>query len=118
MNADASALQLVAKAWISYSVGIVMGQFEPGTENGLSRGRFDVTIANHLQALKDEDGLLVKDQGHPDNLAVKVLAALEAIFGEANTESLIRQALADIGEPLALLRVVIVIVNSYRGLEI
>ena len=72
----------LAKAWISYAVGIVMGQFEPGLENGLGRGRFDKETANCLQALKDEDGLLVVDQGHPDDLAVKVFAALEVIFGE------------------------------------
>ncbi|WP_053765322.1 BREX-1 system adenine-specific DNA-methyltransferase PglX [Leptospirillum ferriphilum] len=96
--------ETLAKAWICYAVGVVMGQFEPGTENGLGRGRFDVATANHLQALKDEDGLLVVDPGHPDDLAIKVLAALEVIFGEANAESLIRQALANNGEPLAILR--------------
>jgi hypothetical protein len=104
----------LAKAWISYAVGVVMGQFEPGTENGLpaeasaqaglGRGRFDVKTANHLQALKDEDGLLVVDQGHSDDLAAKVLAALEVIFGEAKAESLIRHALGNNGEPLAVLR--------------
>jgi hypothetical protein len=96
--------QDLAKAWISYAVGVVMGQFEPGRENGLGRGRFDAETANTLRALKDEDGLLVVDPGHPDDLAVKVLAALEVIFGEANAESLIRQALANNGEPLAVLR--------------
>jgi len=90
-----------------------MGQFEPGSENGLSaedsaqaglgRGRFDGKTADRLQALKDEDGLLVKDQGHPDDLATKVLAALEVIFGEAKAESLIRCALGDNGEPPAIL---------------
>ena len=94
----------LAKAWISYAVGIVMGQFELGSDNGLGRGRFDVTTANHLRALKDKDGLLVVDPAHPDDLAVKVLAALEVIFGEANAESLIRRALANNGEPLAVLR--------------
>jgi len=94
----------LAKAWISYAVGIAMGQFEPGPENGLGRGRFDTETANDLQALRDEDGLLVVDQSHPDDLAKKVLAALEVIFGEANAESLIRQALANNGEPLTILR--------------
>ena len=94
----------LAKAWISYAVGIVMGQFEPGLENGLGRGRFDKETANCLQALKDEDGLLVVDQGHPDDLAVKVFAALEVIFGEEKAESLIRQALTNNSEPLTILR--------------
>jgi hypothetical protein len=94
----------LAKAWISYVVGIVMGQFEPGSENGPGRGRFDTKTANDLQALRDEDGLLVVDQSHSDDLAVKVLAALEVIFGEKKAESLIRQALANNGEPLTILR--------------
>jgi len=104
----------LAKAWISYAVGIVMGQFEPGKENGLpaessaqtslGRGRFDAATAERLRALKDEDGLLVTDPGHPDDLAAKVLTALEVIFGEAEAETLIRQALGNNGQPLAMLR--------------
>jgi len=94
----------LAKAWISYAVGVVMGQFEPGAEKGLGRGRFDTATAERLRAGKDPDGLLVVDPGHPDDLAAKVLAALEVIFGEAKTESLIRQALDNNGEPLAMLR--------------
>uniref|UniRef100_A0A7C4EYT0 site-specific DNA-methyltransferase (adenine-specific) n=1 Tax=Desulfomonile tiedjei TaxID=2358 RepID=A0A7C4EYT0_9BACT len=96
--------QQLAKAWISYAVGVVMGQFEPGKENGLGRGRFNTETVNMLQALKDEDGLLVVDPGHPEDLAAKAFAALEVIFGEVEAESLIRQALDDNGEPLALLR--------------
>jgi hypothetical protein len=94
----------LAKAWISYAVGVVMGQFEPGKENGLGRGRFDKATAAQLRELKDADGLLVVDSGHPDDLAAKVLAALEVIFGEVEAESLIRQALDNNGEPLAMLR--------------
>jgi hypothetical protein len=94
----------LAKAWISYAVGVVMGQFEPGKENGLGRGRFDKATAVQLRELKDADGLLVVDSGHQDDLAAKVLAALEVIFGEVEAESLIRQALADNGQPLAMLR--------------
>jgi len=94
----------LAKAWISYAVGVVMGQFEPGKENGLGRGRFDKATAAQLRELKDADGLLVVDPGHPDDLAAKVLAALEVIFGEVEAESLIRQALGTNDEPLAMLR--------------
>jgi len=94
----------LAKAWISYAVGVVMGQFEQGKENGLGRGRFDALTADRLQALKDADGLLVVDPGHPDDIAEKVLAVLEVIFGEDKTESLIRRALGNNGEPLEMLR--------------
>ncbi|HPU07217.1 MAG TPA: BREX-1 system adenine-specific DNA-methyltransferase PglX, partial [Thermogutta sp.] len=94
----------LAKAWISYAVGIVMGQFEPGTEKGLGRGRFDTATAGKLQELSDPDGLLVVDSTHSDDLAKKVFAALEVIFGEAKAESLIRQALGNHGELVTTLR--------------
>lgn len=103
-NNHASELSLLARSWISYTVGVVMGQFEPGKENGLSRGRFNAETANLLQKLKDEDGLLVKDPGHPDDLAARVLVALEVILGETEAESLLRHALGNNGEPAAMLR--------------
>lgn len=94
----------LAKAWISYAVGIVMGQFEPGAENGLGRGRFSAETANRLQAIKDEDGILVLESNHPDNLVTRVLTALEVIFSEAEVESLIHHALGNNGDALTLLR--------------
>jgi len=94
----------LAKAWISYAVGVVMGQFEPGVENGLGRGRFDPQTAQQLRALKDQDGLLVVDKDHPDDLGTKVLAVLEVIFGEAGADKLIGRGLGTAGDPLGLLR--------------
>lgn len=94
----------LAKAWISYAVGIVMGQFKPGSENGLGRGYFDTQTAQRLRALQDADGLLVNDSSHPDDLATKVWAVLEEIFGESTAEALIRAALHDTSEPLGMLR--------------
>ena len=94
----------LAKAWISYAVGVVMGQFEPGKENGLGRGRFDPPTAQRLQAFRDQDGLLVNDPGHPDDLATRVLSALEVIFGEAKAEALIRTAVGQNGDLAAVLR--------------
>jgi len=78
-NVDNSALlQPLAKRWISYAVGVVMGRFQPGVENGLGRGRFtDLPaeasaqageVAAQLSDLADADGVMVIDPGHPDDL--------------------------------------------------
>jgi hypothetical protein len=94
----------LSKAWISYAVGIVMGQFQPGAENGLGRGRFDETTAARLRQLKDVDGLLVVDSAHPDDIAAKVFTALEIMLGEQGSEEVVREALGSNGSPLERLR--------------
>jgi len=94
----------LARAWISYAVGVVMGQFQPGVENGLGRGQFDAATAERLRGLKDADGLTVVDPTHPDDLATKVFSALEVMYGEAHAAELIREALGNNGEPLERLR--------------
>ncbi len=94
----------LARAWISYAVGIVMGQFEPGAENGLGRGRFNTETANRLKALRDADGLLVAEPGHADDLASKVLSALDIMFGEDEAARLVNEALNTHGDPLTILR--------------
>jgi len=94
----------LAKAWISYAVGVVMGQFQPGMKNGLGRGHFDATTAKRLRGLRDADGLTVVDPTHPDDLATKVFSAIEVMYGETRTAELIREALGNNGEPLERLR--------------
>lgn len=81
-----------------------MGQFQPGIDNGLGRGRFDRETAERLAGLADIDGLLVFDPAHSDDLAAKVLTALEIMFGEQEAAELIGEALGNRGEPLAQLR--------------
>jgi hypothetical protein len=94
----------LAKAWISYAGGIVMGQFEPGTKNGLGRRRFDETTAARLRQLTDPDGLLVVDPAHRDDIAAKVFTALEIMLGEQGSEEVVREALGSSGAPLERLR--------------
>ena len=53
-----------------------MGRFQPGVDGALGRGHFTEDIAAKLRALADSDGILVLDQGHPDDLATKVFQAL------------------------------------------
>lgn len=94
----------LAKAWISYCVGVVMGQFRPNTEDGLGRGRINREKAKQLSALTDADGLLVVDPAHSDDLAAKVLSALELMVGEENTAELVNEALGNSGDSITRLR--------------
>jgi hypothetical protein len=73
----------LARQWISYAVGIVMGRFQPGIDGALGRGHFSEEIAAKLRALADSDSILVLDEGHPDDLATKVLQALRIMLGDA-----------------------------------
>jgi hypothetical protein len=59
----------------------VIGRFQRGIDGALGRGRFSEDIAAKLRALADSDGILVLDQGHPDDLATKVFQALQAMLG-------------------------------------
>ncbi len=74
--------QNLAYRWVSYAVGIVLGRFEPGKPNGLGRGNFDKNTAERLAQLADADGILVADEGHPDDLTANVWEALKVMLGE------------------------------------
>ncbi|HPZ76332.1 MAG TPA: BREX-1 system adenine-specific DNA-methyltransferase PglX [Thermosynergistes sp.] len=101
---ESASREALAKAWISYAVGVIMGHFRPGIENGVGRGRFDSKTAEQLQALEDQDGLVVVDPTHPDDIASKVLCALDIMFGEDEAAHLVKQALNTNGDPLLSLR--------------
>ncbi len=95
---NSAPLQSLAQQWISYAVGIVMEQFQPGEENGLGRGRFDSATVQRLAGLTDRDGLVTLDAGHPDDLAGKALAALDIMLGESAVDELVAAALGTRGE--------------------
>jgi len=81
----------LARRWISYAVGIVMGRFEPGIDGALGRSNFSEDIAAKLRALADSDGILVLDQGHPDDLPTKVLQALQLMLGQNATNEVVAE---------------------------
>src|SRR5512145_1553613 len=58
----------LARQWISYAVGIVMGRFQPGIDGALGRGHFSSETSAKLRSLADSDGILVLDQGHQDDI--------------------------------------------------
>ncbi|HXH11049.1 MAG TPA: BREX-1 system adenine-specific DNA-methyltransferase PglX, partial [Alphaproteobacteria bacterium] len=94
----------LARRWISYAVGIVMGRFQPGIDGALGRGHFSEDIAAQLRALADSDGILVLDQGHPDDLATKVLQALQVMLGINATAEVIAEGMGRRGNPEEELR--------------
>lgn len=95
----------LALRWISYALGIAMGRFSPGSEEGLGRGRFSPEAAERLRSLADKDGVATLDEGHQDDLARKVYSALEIALGEEGANEVISVALGDEnGDPERALR--------------
>jgi hypothetical protein len=89
----------LARAWISYAVGIVIGRFEPGVENGLGRGHFEPSVAQSLRNLADTDGVMVLDEGHRDDLAAKALEALRMMLGDRPAREVVAEATGRDGQP-------------------
>jgi hypothetical protein len=89
----------LARQWLSYAVGIVIGRFQPGIDSALGRGHFSEAIATQLRALADSDGILVLDKGHPDDLASRVLQALQIMLGEAAAADVVATGTGRSGNP-------------------
>lgn len=94
----------LAGKWISYAVGVVMGRFQPGIEGGLGRGGFDEDTAEKLRNLADSDGVMVLDEGHPDDLAANVFRALQIMLGENDAPDVVSLCAGKFGNPEAGLR--------------
>ena len=94
----------LARQWISYAVGIVMGRFDPGVESGLGRGNFTDEIAAKLKAMADTDDILVIDEGHTDDLPAIVLQALNVMVGEEAAVEIVKAASEKEGSVEDLLR--------------
>lgn len=91
----------LARCWISYCVGIVMGRFQPGGD--LGQGRFSSAVAAELRSLADADGVATLDEGHQDDLAAKVWRALEVALGEDGATEVVEAALG-YDNPVGMLR--------------
>lgn len=82
----------LARYWIGYAVGIVMGRFQPGVAGALGRGHFPAEVANALCQLADADCILVLDPGHPDDLPARVLQALQLMLGDTAAAEVVATA--------------------------
>jgi len=82
----------LARRWISYCVGIVLGHFQPDSGD-LGQGRFSSAVAAELLSLTDADGVATLDEGHQDDLAAKVWRALQVALGEDGATEVVEAAL-------------------------
>ena len=94
----------LACKWISYTVGIVLGRFEPGVQGALGRGDFPEETARQLRDMADSDGVMVLDEGHSDDLSVKVFQALQSMLGEDAAVEVISEGTSRSGNPESDLR--------------
>lgn len=91
------------RRWISYAVGIALGRFEAGHEGGLGSGKFDSSVAESLTEMASPEGILVNDEGQPNDLAERVFHILTTALGNSEAVSRTRMALGE-GDSLSLLR--------------
>jgi type I restriction-modification system DNA methylase subunit len=72
----------LAHRWVSFAVGVALGRFSrPG-----------------LESLVDEDGLMVVQRDHPDDLAARAIAILATIHGDAESGRIIGTVIGDNGD--------------------
>lgn len=85
----------LAVSWISYAIGAVLGRFKPGQKGELGCGiDEDGTVLLKCDFVKlwklvDDDGIMVLDEGHPDDLPSRVEDALSIMLGESDAKSVI-----------------------------
>lgn len=94
----------LARRWISYAVGIVMGRFQPDISGALGQGRFSSPVAAQLRSLTDNDGVATLMDGHQDDLAHKVWQALQIALGEVGASEVVEAALGGGSQPETFLR--------------
>ncbi|MGA1826091.1 MAG: hypothetical protein ACMUIP_15655 [bacterium] len=85
----------LAVSWLSYAIGIVFGRFKPGQKGELGSGidKDGTVLLNadfeRLRKLADEDGIMVLDAGHPDDLPSRVEETLAILHGDTESRNLI-----------------------------
>ena len=90
-------LEELAEDWVGYAVGIALGRFHSSIEGSLGTGRFSSEIGAKLRQFQHADGLMVLEEGHPDDLATCVIEILRAIHGDSEAEKIVRTAMSGNG---------------------
>lgn len=80
----------LAARWIGYVTGVALGRFNPGIAGALGCGHFSANVSARLRDLADKDGMMVLEEGHPDDLGRRVIDILSAIYGDAESEKIVR----------------------------
>jgi hypothetical protein len=94
----------LARAWISYAFGAVLGRYSIGESEGLGNGDFNGETVASIRALMDEEGVMPSDPGHSQDITAWTLKCLELMRGREQAHSLIREATGSSGDPEDLLR--------------
>ena len=86
----------LAVNWVSYAMGVILDRFKPGVKGELGSGidedgniMLNVNFEK-LNTLASENGFMVLDAGHPDDLPTRVETALTLLLGEGECKNLIR----------------------------
>jgi len=86
----------LAVQWVSYAIGIILGRFKAGEKGSLGSGiDEDGQVFLHadfaeLREMVDDDGIMVIDPGHPDDLPVRVEEALRILLDEKGSKEVIQ----------------------------
>jgi hypothetical protein len=88
----------LGQSWISYALGTVLGRFEIGKPGGLGCGDFPAATVATIRALIDADGIMPCDEGHPQDVAARVVKCLTLMLGEAEAREVIRTATGESGD--------------------
>ena len=87
----------LAREWVSYGVGVALGRFFPGSSDALGHGELGSKVSERLKAMSDTGGIMVLEDGHPDDLAQRVLNILHVIYEDKGAEAIVRLATEDDG---------------------
>ena len=93
------SVQELASHWVAYAVGVALGRFYPGVTNGLGKGQFEPKVAARLRELADADGLMVLEEGHPDDLTQRTTEILSLIHEDREAERILYLAMRSNGSP-------------------
>ena len=93
-----------ARSWISYAAGAVLGRFEIGKTDGLGCGDFSAATVNAIRPLVDPDGIMPCDEGHPQDIASRLVKCLGLMLGVDEARNIIRTATGESGDSEKALR--------------
>jgi hypothetical protein len=94
----------LARAWISYAFGIILGRYAIGETKGLGLGNFDEKTSNEIRKLVYADGVMVSEKGHPQDITIRTLHCLEQMRGQETAHMIIQEVVHSNGDPEELLR--------------
>jgi hypothetical protein len=87
----------LARQWVSYAMGVALGRFQPGVEGAIGRGKFPTEVNTKLRALASTEGIMPLEEGHPDDLAQRILEVFHVMYSDHEVEHIVRLATGNNG---------------------